>query len=106
MSQHIEIFVALAAPFLDDEMRTRRQNGREFQYITARMVMNRLDEVLGPANWWDDYEPIENAIVCRLTLRLPDGVTLTKCDAAASARRSTRASTKRADSPTPSSGRR
>jgi hypothetical protein len=81
MSQHIEIFAALAAPFSNDEVRTRRQNGRDFQYITARMVMNRLDEVLGPANWWDDYTPIENAIVCRLTVRLSDGTTLTKCDA-------------------------
>lgn len=81
MSQHIEIFAALAAPFADDEVRSRRQNGRDFQYITARMVMNRLDEVLGPENWWDDYTPIENAIVCRLTLQLPDGTILTKCDA-------------------------
>lgn len=81
MSQHIEIFAALAAPFSDDEVRSRRQNGRDFQYITARMVMNRLDEVVGPANWWDDYTPIENAIVCRLTLQLPDGTVLTKCDA-------------------------
>ncbi|MDR3622042.1 MAG: Rad52/Rad22 family DNA repair protein [Paludisphaera borealis] len=81
MSQHIEIFAALAAPFSADEVRTRSQNGRDFQYITARMVMNRLDEVLGPVNWWDDYTPIENAIVCRLTVRLPDGTTLTKCDA-------------------------
>jgi hypothetical protein len=81
MSQHIEIFAALAAPFAEDEVRSRRQSGRDFQYITARMVMNRLDEVLGPENWWDDYTPIENAIACRLTLRLPDGTVLTKCDA-------------------------
>lgn len=81
MSQHIDIFAALAAPFADDEVRSRRQSGRDFQYITARMVMNRLDEVLGPENWWDDYTPIENAIVCRLTLRLPDDTILTKCDA-------------------------
>ena len=81
MSQHIEIFAGLAAPFAEDEVRSRRQNGRDFQYITARMVMNRLDEVLGPENWWDDYTPIENAVVCRLTLQLPDGTILTKCDA-------------------------
>ncbi len=81
MSQHIEIFAALAAPFADAEVRSRSQNGRDFQYITARMVMNRLDEVVGPENWWDDYTPIENAIICRLSLRLPDGAVLTKCDA-------------------------
>lgn len=43
--------------------------------------MNRLDEVLGPENWWDDYSPMENSVICRLTIRLPDGTTLTKSDA-------------------------
>lgn len=81
MSQHIEIFAALAAPFANDEVRSRSQGGREFQYVTARTVMNRLDEVLGPANWWDEYTPMDNAIICRLTVRLPDGTTLTKSDA-------------------------
>ncbi len=79
--QHIELFAALAAPFSDDELRVRSQSGREFQYVTARTVMNRLDEVVGPANWWDEYTPMENAVVCRLTIRLPDGDTLTKSDA-------------------------
>jgi len=82
MSQeHIELFAALAAPFAEEELRVRSQSGREFQYVTARTVMNRLDEVLGPANWWDEYTPIDNAVVCRLTVRLPDGETLTKSDA-------------------------
>jgi len=79
--QHIELFAALAAPFSAEEVRVRSQSGREFEYVTARTVMNRLDEVVGPANWWDEYTPMENAVVCRLTIRLPDGETLTKSDA-------------------------
>jgi hypothetical protein len=79
--KHVEIWAALAAPFSIDEVRTRSQSGREFQYVTARTVMNRLDEVLGPAGWWDEYTPMENAVVCRLTVELPDGTTLTKSDA-------------------------
>ncbi len=43
--------------------------------------MNRLDNVLGPENWWDEYVPPENSVLCRLTIRLPDGSTLTKSDA-------------------------
>lgn len=43
--------------------------------------MNRLDHVLGPENWWDEYTPSENSVLCRLTIRLPDGSTLTKADA-------------------------
>ena len=40
--------------------------------------MNRLDDVLGPENWWDDFVPLEHSVICRLTIRLPDGTTLTK----------------------------
>jgi hypothetical protein len=81
MNQHLELFAALAAHFEPDEVRTRPQGGRQLQYITARTVMNRLDDVLGPANWWDEYVPLEHSVICRLTVRLPDGTTLTKSDA-------------------------
>ncbi len=76
-----DLFAGLAAPFGADEVRIRPQGGRQLQYITARTVMNRLDDVLGPANWWDEYMPLENSVICRLTIRLPDGTTLTKSDA-------------------------
>ncbi len=81
MDQQLELFAALAASFAPDEVRNRPQGGRQLQYITARTVMNRLDDVLGPANWWDEYMPLENSVICRLTIRLPDGQTLTKSDA-------------------------
>jgi hypothetical protein len=81
MKQHLELFAALAAPFLNEEVRLRPQGGRQIPYVTARTVMNRLDEVLGPANWWDEYLPQEHSVICRLTIRLPDGATLTKSDA-------------------------
>jgi hypothetical protein len=81
MNQHLDLFAELAAPFEPEAVRVRPQGGRQLQYITARTVMNRLDEVLGPANWWDDYLPLEHSVICRLTIRLPDGTTLTKCDA-------------------------
>jgi hypothetical protein len=81
MIQHLELFSALAQPFEADEVRVRPQGGRQLQYITARTVMNRLDDVLGPANWSDEYLPQEHSVICRLTIRLPDGTTLTKSDA-------------------------
>ena len=43
--------------------------------------MNRLDTIVGPENWWDEYAPGENSVLCKLTVRLPDGTTLTKADA-------------------------
>jgi hypothetical protein len=81
MDQHLELFAALAAPFGHEEVRVREQAGRQLHYITARTVMNRLDDAVGPANWWDEYMPLENSVICRLTIRLPDGTTLTKTDA-------------------------
>jgi hypothetical protein len=81
MTQHPDLFAALAAPFESHEVKIRSQTGRQLHYITARTAMNRLDNVLGPENWWDEYVPSENSVLCRLTIRLPDGSTLTKCDA-------------------------
>src|SRR5579885_2569292 len=81
MTQHRDLFAALAAPFEPEEVKLRTQAGRQLHYVTARTVMNRLDEVLGPENWWDDFVPLEHSVICRLTLRLPDGQILTKSDA-------------------------
>jgi hypothetical protein len=81
MTKHRDLFAALAAPFEPEEVKLRTQSGRQLHYVTARTVMNRLDEVLGPENWWDDFVPLEHSVICRLTIRLPDGTTLMKSDA-------------------------
>ena len=82
MTKYPDLFAALAAPFETHEVKIRAAaGGRQLHYITARTAMNRLDTVLGPENWWDEYHPGANSVMCRLTLRLPDGSTLTKCDA-------------------------
>ncbi len=81
MTQFPELFAALGGSFESTEVRVRSQAGRQLHYITARTAMNRLDSVLGPENWWDEYIPGENSVVCKLTVRLPDGSVLTKSDA-------------------------
>jgi hypothetical protein len=81
VTNHPDLFAALAAPFEPGEIKRRPQGGRNIPYITARTVMNRLDNVLGPENWWDTYAPGENSVMCALTIRMPDGSTLTKSDA-------------------------
>lgn len=85
MTQHPDLFAALAAPFAAREVKTRSQAGREFQYVTARTVMNRFDSVVGPENWWDEYEPAGPSVLCKLSIRLPDGRVLTKSDAGGNA---------------------
>src|SRR6478609_165897 len=82
MTKFPDLFAALAAPFESHEVKIRpAQGGRQLHYITARTAMNRLDGVLGPENWWDEYLPSQNSVLCKLTLRLPDGSTVTKADA-------------------------
>lgn len=81
MTQYPDIFAALAAPFATHEVKVRNQANRQLHYITARTAMNRLDAVLGPEHWWDEYVPLEHSVLCKLTIRLPDGSTLTKADA-------------------------
>lgn len=51
-------------------------------YITSRAVMDRLDEVCGPANWKNEFrvEP-DNAISCGISIKI-DGEWVTKWDAA------------------------
>jgi len=40
-------------------------------YIDARAVMDRLDEVVGLANWQDNYTVLaDNSVMCRLKVRI------------------------------------
>ena len=71
MTQHPDLFAALAAPFEANELKLRSQAGRQMPYVTARTIMNRLDDVLGPENWWDDFVPLEHSVICRMSIRLP-----------------------------------
>ena len=80
-TKYPELFAALSEEFGPREVRTRPQGKTQISYITARTVMNRLDSVLGPENWWDKYTPQPTCVICELTIRLPDGSTLTKADA-------------------------
>ena len=82
MTKYPDLFAALAAPFANHEVKLRvAQGGRQLPYITARTAMNRLDDVLGPENWSDEYVPLANSVICKLTVRLPDGSVVTKSDA-------------------------
>jgi hypothetical protein len=85
-----DLFARLAAPFQPDEIRWRvgattkdKKKGLALAYIDARDVMNRLDQVVGPAGWQDDYSQGPGGIVfCCLRIRLPDGSWIAKMDGA------------------------
>jgi hypothetical protein len=77
-----EIFAALASPFEPHEVKVRDGGqGRQLHYITARTAMNRLDTVLGPEAWEDEYYAVCNVLFCRLTITMPDGTKISKSDA-------------------------
>jgi len=85
-----EIQEALRKPFARDdiEFRVCRTSGKSpkvnvLAYITARGIMQRLDEVFGIGGWKDEYEVLQSGVKCRLSVKIGDEV-ITKEDAASS----------------------
>ena len=84
-----DLFARLAAPFhpQDLEWRTGAANADKTRalalaYITSRAVMDRLDEVVGPQNWKDEYAPgPDGGVICGLSLRI-ESEWITKWDGA------------------------
>jgi hypothetical protein len=76
---------ALAAPFKLSQLGWKPQVVKDNRalavaYVDVRDVMNRLDQVLGPANWRDAYRVLAGGcVVCRLSVRL-DGEWIAKVD--------------------------
>ena len=80
----------LAEPFdlSDLEWRVARsgeKNGKVWAmlltYITARAIMDRLDEVVGPENWQTDYRDVGGAMACGIGI-CADGEWVWKWDGA------------------------
>lgn len=75
------IMQKLQAPFPENDIEWRVQhvglNGENpwamvIAYVDARAIQRRLDEVFGFINWKDEYRPIENNMLCRLSVRIHD----------------------------------
>lgn len=77
--EDLEFAKNLTAPFMGNEVRLK-PGGRagDLQYVTARTVENRLDNVAGPLNWWNNDEFTGAGVICRLTIRFPSGVEVTR----------------------------
>ena len=84
-----DLFARLRTPFhpSDLEWRAGATNSEKTRalalaYITSRAVMDRLDEVVGPQNWRDEYKPgPDGGVICGLSLRI-EGEWITKWDGA------------------------
>ena len=72
-------FQALAAPFAVNDVKWRvgatnsdKSKGLALAYLDARAVMDRLDSVVGQANWQATYSHALSKTVCELSLRCGD----------------------------------
>lgn len=81
-------FKALAEPFPPERIEWRigstskdGTKGMALAYLTARDVMQRLDDVCGPENWQDEFPHIGTTTVCKLSIRV-DGEWVSKTDGA------------------------
>ena len=69
---------ALAAPFEPREVKYKPQSVKNnrclaMAYIDARLIQDRLDEVLGVENWEDGYKILaDGSVMCRLRVKLGD----------------------------------
>jgi hypothetical protein len=69
---------ALAEPFDPREVRFKPavvsgNRAMAIAYVDARVIQDRLDDVLGVAGWQDEYDCLpDGGVVCRLRLRLGD----------------------------------
>ncbi len=80
-----ELYCQLAAPFAPDDVKWKPQaiSGQRclaIAYVNARAIMDRLDEVLTPAGWQDEYSVLaDGSVMCKLSVRLGDDW-ITKAD--------------------------
>ena len=77
-----DLLAELRKPFDPEQIRWRvgsttkdKKKGMALAYIDARDVMNRLDDVMGTANWMDEYsQGPEGIVFCKLSIRLATAV--------------------------------
>lgn len=80
-----DIAVRLAAPFPPEEVRwkplvVKGNRALAIAYLNARAIMDRLDDVVGPAQWEDEYMSLgDGSVICHLTVYF-DGKAVKKCD--------------------------
>ena len=84
----------LARPFAPEDLEWRIQvtskdktSGLAIPYVTNRAIQDRLDEVVGPGNWYNDYKPWhgngkKDAQLCGISIYIEGKGFVTKWDGA------------------------
>lgn len=85
-SRNVILRKLLGRPFEPQQIKFKPQmvkNNRclAMPYIDARLIQDRLDDVLGVENWEDTYELLpDGCVMCRLAIRYGGGEWVTKSD--------------------------
>lgn len=72
----LKIQELLSLPFKETEIKFKPQivkgnRAMALTYVDVRVIMERLDDVLGFENWQDDYEILaDNSVMCKLSIRV------------------------------------
>jgi hypothetical protein len=80
-----QVAAALAAPFDPSEVKFKPavvsgNRALALPYVDARVIQDRLDEVLGVCGWQDEYDVLpDGSVVCKLRCKI-DGEWVTKTD--------------------------
>ena len=89
-----EVKAALAKPFAPEDLEWRLQmafenemRGIAVPYVTNRAIQNRLDDVAGPENWYNEYRPWhgtgkKEAQICGISIYFEGRGFITKWDGA------------------------
>lgn len=81
----------LVKPFAEHELEWRPQTAGVYNggpkamvlaYVTARAIMDRLDEAVGSINWRDEYIHTQHGVMCGLSISTTGGEWVTKWDGA------------------------
>ena len=84
----------LAQPFAPEDLESRLQKTIESQmrgiavpYVTNRAIQTRLDDVVGPDGWYNEYKPWHRAgqkdsQLCGISIYFPERGFITKWDGA------------------------
>ena len=81
-----ELLFELGKPTPKEEIKRRKSGGKDYNgndnycdYVDARFCMDRLDEVVGPANWKREHETINGLMFCGVSILIGE-VWVTKWD--------------------------
>ena len=85
LSKLIEPFDAQEVKWRVGTTRSDKTAGLALAYVDARVVMERLDDVIGTLNWEDQYtETAKGRVLCSISIKDSDGNWITKSDGAGS----------------------